>query len=299
MTSILIVDDNPIDQRLIGGLLGCVEGWRLSYANDGQDALEQARETPPDIVVTDLQMPRLDGLQLVEQLKKFCPRTPVILITSQGSEGIALDALRVGAVNYSPKRCLSRDLVRTIQKVINVSSKISRSAVVSMAPAETFDFQFEMENDTELIWPLIDQLQQNLPPWSEKDRLRIGMALDEAIANAIFHGNLEVDSGLKSDEEDEFYTVANQRRQESPYRDRRVRISAHVSPTEIRICIADQGPGFQPELIDDPRKRDNLHKLSGRGLLLIRSFMDDVKYNDIGNQITLIKRPPASDGLEA
>jgi len=293
MTSILVVDDNPIDRRLIGGLLGCVEGWQISFATDGKQALDLIESGDvPNVVVTDLQMPILNGLELVSEIRNSHPTLPVILITSQGSEDIALEALRAGAVSYSPKRALSRDLVRTIQKVINLSTKLSTCAVVTIAPTETFDVQYELENDTDLIWPLIDQLQNNLPPWSDKDRLQIGMALDEAMANAMYHGNLEVDSDLKQHEEDEFYILVDQRRTQSPYQERRVRISAYFSPKEIRISIADQGPGFDPSKIDDPRKKENLEKLSGRGLLLIRSFMDSVWHNGTGNKITMIKRVP-------
>ncbi len=300
MTSILVVDDNPIDRRLITGLLGCIEGWNVETVNDGQEAIDRYDERPlPDIVVTDLQMPRMNGLELVAATKKIHPRLPVILITSQGSEEIALEALRAGAINYSPKSALSRDLVRTIQKVISVAEKVASNAVVSLAPTEYFDVQFEIENDAEMIWPLIEQLQSNLPPWSTTDQLQIGMALDEAMSNAMYHGNLEVESDLKECEENEFYKLVGERQSEAPYCDRTVRIQARFTPDEFEISVADQGPGFDPETVEDPRKEENLSKLSGRGLLLIRSFMDDVWHNETGNKITMVKRRKPVDPTSA
>jgi CheY-like chemotaxis protein/anti-sigma regulatory factor (Ser/Thr protein kinase) len=295
MTSILVVDDNPIDRRLVGGLLSCIEGWQLEFANDGAAALQLMENGfVPDIIVTDIQMPQVNGLELVATVKKQYPRLPVLLITSQGSDEIALQALKAGAVNYSPKSCLSRDLVRTIQKVISIAEKVSSTAVVTIAPTDTFHCKIEIDNDSDMIWPLIEQLQHNMPPWIDQDRLQVGMALDEAISNAIYHGNLEVDSCLKEENNDEFYTLVDKRRQVEPYAQRRVRVETEFSPKVVTFSIADQGPGFDPDTVADPREKENLSKLSGRGLLLIRSFMDDVWHNNAGNRITMVKRQPGT-----
>ncbi len=294
MTTILLVDDNPIDRKLISGLLRCVDTWNVRFADDGQQAIEEIEETVPDIVVTDLQMPRMNGLELVAHLKQTHPKLPVLLITSQGSEDIAIEALRAGAVNYSPKKALSRDLVRTIQKVISVASKVTSNTVVTLAPVDEFEVQYELRNDVELIWPLIEQLQSSLPPWTHPDQMQIGMALDEAITNAIYHGNLEVESKLKDSEEDAFYQLVKQRNSETPFCERVVKIEATFAPNEFQISITDQGPGFEPGDVPDCREEENLTKLSGRGLFLIRSFMDEVSHNKTGNRITLVKRRNAA-----
>ena len=70
---------------------------------------------------------------------------------------------------------------------------------------------------------------------------------------------------------------------------RRVRIEAEFSEHHICVQISDDGPGFDPETVPDPTAEENLHRASGRGLFLIRSFMDQVAYNKIGNQITMTK----------
>jgi anti-sigma regulatory factor (Ser/Thr protein kinase) len=69
-----------------------------------------------------------------------------------------------------------------------------------------------------------------------------------------------------------------------------VYITERVSRAEAHYVIRDEGPGFNPFVLPDPTAPENLDKLSGRGLLLIRTFMDDVSYNETGNQITLVKR---------
>ena len=67
-------------------------------------------------------------------------------------------------------------------------------------------------------------------------------------------------------------------------------MTAKLSPAEAHFVIRDEGPGFDPSACPDPTDPANLEKRSGRGLLLIRTFMDEVAFNEAGNQITLVKR---------
>ena len=72
--------------------------------------------------------------------------------------------------------------------------------------------------------------------------------------------------------------------------DRRVHIHARESHHEAVYVIRDEGPGFSPDALPDPTEPVNLDKVIGRGLLLIRTFMDEVSHNKAGNEITMIKR---------
>src|SRR5262245_17181521 len=110
VTTILVVDDSPLDQRLAGGLLEKHFNCTVRYAADGKEAVGQMAQELPDLVLTDLQMPQMDGLELVQVVKTEFPVVPVILITAHGSEEIAAQALRRGAASYVPKRRLAQDL---------------------------------------------------------------------------------------------------------------------------------------------------------------------------------------------
>ena len=66
------------------------------------------------------------------------------------------------------------------------------------------------------------------------------------------------------------------------------------SPAEATYTVRDEGPGFDPSALPDPNDPQNLEKIGGRGLLLIRTFMDQVQYNDRGNAITMRKLREAS-----
>ena len=72
-------------------------------------------------------------------------------------------------------------------------------------------------------------------------------------------------------------------------------MSVNVENDHGAFVIRDEGPGFDPRELPDPTDPTNLERPSGRGLLLMRTFMDDVSYNDDGNQVTLIKRRNSSD----
>ena len=110
MATILVVDDSPVDRHLAGKLLEKHAGLTVAYATDGRDALTVMERSAPDLVLTDLQMPEMNGLELVEEIRIHYPTVPVILMTAHGSEEIAIQALRVGAASYVPKRNLAKDL---------------------------------------------------------------------------------------------------------------------------------------------------------------------------------------------
>jgi len=102
----------------------------------------------------------------------------------------------------------------------------------------------------------------------------ISMAIREAAVNAVLHGNA--------------YDV-----------NKTVKAEFEVTVEDLTIRIADQGPGLDPETIPDPLAPENILRGSGRGIFLIRAFMDEVKFRQLhpGTELTLIKhRPPAQSG---
>src|SRR5947208_5971954 len=120
--------------------------------------------------------------------------------------------------------------------------------------------------------------------------LLLGYALHEAMSIAIFHGNLEVSSVLREEDEAGYYKLAEDRRRQKPWSDRRVYVTARMSRLEAVFVIKDDGAGFDPDSLPDPTDPTNLERVSGRGLLLIQTFMDKVEHNETGNQITMVKR---------
>lgn len=296
MARVLIVDDSPVDRRLAGGLLDKQAHLEISYAEHGKQALEQFAKQPPDIVVTDLQMPQMNGLELVSAIRARFPLVPVILMTAQGSEDIAVQALESGAASYVPKGNLARDLLDTVENVL-ATVRADRRHEKLLECQTHIDTKFTLENDPSLIPPLVDLVQRYIARMKLCDdtgRIRVGIALEEALLNALYHGNLD----LKTEELREAssglvqpgtLSLIDQRRAQKPFADRRLHVHIVMSPQRGTFAIRDEGQGFDTHRTPDPADPASLERESGRGLVLMRTFMDDVKYNDQGNEVTLTK----------
>jgi CheY-like chemotaxis protein len=289
--TVLVVDDSAVDRRLAGALLEKHCACSLVFAEDGQDALRQMARQRPDLVVTDLQMPEMDGLELTTTIKSEYPLVPVVLMTAQGSEEIAAQALRRGAASYVPKRNLAEALVPTVLRIL-LGSQEDRAHSQLMHHLERNESDFVLDNDPGLIGALVSHLQQLLrclPLADETDRLRVGVALEEALTNACCHGNLEVGSAPGASDRRAREELAERRRWEAPYRDRRIHVSARISRSEAVFVIRDEGPGFDVAGLPtgDGLSAD---RGAGRGVTLMRALMDEVVYNAAGNEVTLTKR---------
>jgi anti-sigma regulatory factor (Ser/Thr protein kinase) len=110
------------------------------------------------------------------------------------------------------------------------------------------------------------------------------------LENAHYHGNLEVSSELREDGLSAYYDLAKVRREQPPYRDRRIDVVATFSSGEVRVVVRDEGPGFDLSCIPDPTDLSLLERPHGRGILLMRTFVDEVEFNEKGNEVTLVKR---------
>lgn len=290
---LLIVDDSPVDRELYRALMQKDERCLVSTAHNGIHALEQIANCPPDVILTDLRMPRMDGLELVKHVHEQAPEIPIVLVTAHGSEEIAAEALRVGASHYIPKANFAGAAHETINNVLEIARERRQRKRLSTCWRRS-EYFFELENDSRLISPLVSRLQESLSEFPGTERanvIRIGVALHEAIRNAVHHGNLGLDSELREGDGTRYYRLAAERVTQLPYRDRRVHVWVQESPDEVVYQIRDDGDGFDVSNFNyDPTNPTNLLRPSGRGLFLIRTFMDEVRFNEKGNEITLVYR---------
>ncbi len=126
----------------------------------------------------------------------------------------------------------------------------------------------ELPNDIRSIENAVEYVMQHCSTCCDYARhfnLNFRVGLTEALSNAMLYGNA-------SDPE------------------KRVRVEVTVRVEEIAVRITDQGVGFDPTTIPDPTLPDNISKSGGRGIFLMRSLMDEVKFNDRGNSVTLVLR---------
>jgi CheY-like chemotaxis protein len=290
MPLVLVVDDSPVDRRLAGGVIAKDPTYRVSYAASGAEALWTIEQELPDIVVTDIQMPDLNGLELVEAIRARNALLPVVLMTAQGSEELAMTALRRGASGYVPKSRLAFDLLATLADVLTVVKAGEHHERLMDCLSQC---SFELESDPALLPPLVEFLRGSMTRLAiadETGRLQVALALEAALVNSLYHGSLE----LTSDQlRDPSMDIAS-RRMQAPFCDRKIRVQANLSAEEVRFTIEDEGPGFNVAAASAATEAEVAEQI--RGLVLMRTFMDDVNFNERGNSVTLIKRRDAASG---
>ncbi len=268
--------------------------WELRFVTSEKQALQEIAKEPPALMLVDMQDLHKQGINFVDTMRRKHPLVPVVLLTHRDDEPI-YQALRHGAVNYIPWKCIDTGLIEVAESVL-MASEVRKCRYRLLSFLDQQEQYFNLGNDTTLVPALISLLQETILGigiCDQAESIRVNMALEEAMLNAIYHGNLEVSSKLRNDPErgDEPYReLIEQRRKLSPYKERRVTVRASISKDEARFVVTDQGPGFDPGSLPDPTDPDNIELASGRGLLLIRTFMDEVTHNARGNEITMVKK---------
>ena len=129
------------------------------------------------------------------------------------------------------------------------------------------------------------------------------MALKEALLNALFHGSLEISADEMQQVQDRLLdekeaSLVEQRHSQPPYRDRKIFVDVRITEDEARFVVRDEGPGFNVAAVPDPSSPGALEAEQGRGLSLMRTFMDEVSFNDSGNEVTMVKRR-SDEGIPA
>jgi len=115
---ILVVDDHAVVRRGVRSLLESQEGWEVcGEATTGRDAVEQSRLLRPDVVVMDLSLPELNGLDATRQILKNAPGTEVLVLTMHQSEELAREVLQAGARGYLLKSDADENLIKAVDSL--------------------------------------------------------------------------------------------------------------------------------------------------------------------------------------
>jgi anti-sigma regulatory factor (Ser/Thr protein kinase) len=158
---------------------------------------------------------------------------------------------------------------------------------------ETSEYVFVLPNDQARITPVVEFLSAEairVAACDEMEQMRISLALEEALANALYHGNLEIDSSDADTGQMCRHDVAICRRSQQPYCNRHIQVLATIARRAAVFVVRDEGHGFDSEGLPDPTHDANLERSSGRGVFLMRSLMDRVIFNEIGNEVTMVRQ---------
>ena len=260
---VLVVDDEKELRGLLQNIL-LREGYDVNAVGTAEEGFKSLSVDVPDMLLTDLKLPGMNGLQLLEKTKEIYPGLPVIVITGYGTVEDAVTALKMGAENFILKPFNIKEIKNIISKVFELKRNFLENGKIYDYTERTISIN--MPSKVELIEGAVFEIIKNASAFfSESVILTTGipLSLTESFANAVIHGN-------KRDEE------------------KRVKITAQMSKKGISVTVEDEGEGFSLDKVRDPLEKDDLLTTHGRGLFLIKCYADSVEFNEKGNIISMI-----------
>ena len=136
MPSILIIDDEKAIRKTLTEILG-YEGYKIDEASDGEEGLRKFKEKTYDIVLCDIKMPRLDGIEFLEKAKEINPETPIIIISGHGNIETAVEAVRKGAYDYISKPPDLNRMLITLRNALDKSTLVAETKVLKRKVSKT------------------------------------------------------------------------------------------------------------------------------------------------------------------
>ncbi len=272
--TLLLVDDDPAVHELLAAVLRNPE-WHIDSAYNGLDGLARAETQPYDLVLTDVRMPGLDGLELLHRIREIRPEAKVMVMTAESTPANIVRAIRDQAFSYFSKPFSPSAVADMITQAVNTGHWQDDIEVLSAAPHWiSLRLRCKMETADRLM-QFVREMEMDLPP---DERENIASAFRELLMNAIEHGG-------KSDPHE------------------RVQVTYVRTTRAIVYLIQDPGKGFSFNNIDhaaisNPHDSPARHleiraekgvRPGGFGILLTRNLVDELIYNEKGNEVLFVK----------
>jgi CheY-like chemotaxis protein len=261
---VLIVDD---DREVMTMLADIVRELNLTpvTASHGQEAMEKLKGQKIDLIITDLVMPKMDGLELIKQSRQLNAKIPIAVISGHGEAQNVIEALNRGAYNFVSKPF-------TIKEIEAIIKKGLRLREFSLGTHKILE---GIRNYTEINIP---NNPHYLPPatlyivrecqWrgiDDEDQLsNVSVCADELLTNALIHGN-ELDE------------------------DKKISIQLVFDSEKFTMSFEDEGRGFDYHKLMAALSAEQVVPPTKRGLFIVKSLMDELSFNESGNKVTAVK----------
>jgi CheY-like chemotaxis protein/anti-sigma regulatory factor (Ser/Thr protein kinase) len=271
---ILIVDDDPDVHDILRIALQNT-GRYLESAFDGIEGLRKFEEAHWDLVITDVIMPGIDGMELLERVRRTRPQTPVVVMTVDSTADKIVSAIRDNAFAWFGKPFTTR-AVRDMVESALAAPRLERDIEIISASPRWLELRLrcDLETATRALH-FVREMEQGL---SERERENVAMSFREILFNAVEHGG--------GNNPDVYVTITYTR-----------------ADGVLLFRVRDPGPGFSFEKLrhaavsnpagspaEHAMNRDKLGmRPGGFGILLTRAFVDELLYNEKGNEALLIK----------
>lgn len=300
MRILIAEDEEGIRSRV--GRIAESQGHEVAFAEDGLVAwnLLSGLDAPFDLLITDVRMPNLDGMSLLRRMREAELDVEVAIMTGHGDLDMAIEAVQLGALDFLTKPFGRQDVVRLLRRLSYVYGQTEtelagRAEVDINWPYVDGVLRLNIASDPTLVSEVAGRVRDQMRTFLQRNgvnRRVFMLCMVEALQNAITHGNLGVSSNMRDDSLEEFDQALAAAAQVPALYNKIVGIELAFNDKQLSITVTDEGGGFNP--IDLPDPNDPMALLSsGRGLIIIREFMDEVTWNERGNAITMVKRLPA------
>ena len=286
---VLVVEDDYSSREL---LKICIEkeGYQCQTANDGMDGFNMFKKYNPDLIISDVRMPNMNGIELLESIRKISKEVIIVFITGHGTEELALQALQLGANNYIKKPVDISEIRTLTNRYYDViKSKAIQSNIVDLIRHR--EIEIEIDSDMNLVQSLANYLAEKTGNYFDsKEKMRIELGINELLLNAIEHGNWEISYEEKNKAllEDRISDLYTSKREDSINANKKVSVKFKQCEKFCEWIITDEGNGFDWKTIYNPLDTQ-LSKMNGRGILLSKLQFDELEYLGNGNTVRLKK----------
>jgi|GEM_PF-389048 len=265
MSKILVIDDEIEICELLQVALE-MSGHKVTACQCARDGMKHLEKQEYDFVIIDMIMPEISGLEMIRIINDRYPRTLTILTTGLQTQDVIIEALRQGAYNFVNKPFSLEE----IGNIINIGNRARscHTQAKAIQPYLTQQLHFVLPSRKSLMEEVAGTIAglANLLGFPEKlVAMNIPLTVDELFLNAVIHGN----------KEDESKTVS---------------IKVDLDDEKITITITDQGAGFHWERVLDRSTPADLENEGGRGIFLVKHYVDDIRYNKAGNEVSVTIR---------
>jgi DNA-binding response OmpR family regulator len=272
--TILIVDDDPDIHHLLAAALK-EEKYLIEDRYDGLEALSFLEAQPCDLVITDIRMPGLDGLELLHRIHRVRPATKVLVMTAESTPAAVISSLRDQALGYFSKPFSLDSVAETVALALHAPAPQGDIEVLSAIP-EWIALQLRCK--LEVADRLVPFLREMVTDLSVQEREDIGTAFRELLTNAIEHGG-----GTDASKTVRVDYVRTAKSLIYKILDPGKRFSLNHLP---HAAVSNE-PGAPYQHLE---VRDRLGlRPGGFGILLTRRLADELIYNEKGNEVLLIK----------
>jgi CheY-like chemotaxis protein/anti-sigma regulatory factor (Ser/Thr protein kinase) len=260
---ILVVDDEEDVRETLSEMIKGL-GYQVLIAEGGKEALEKIRTEKVDLIITDLAMPKMNGLELIVRSKQNNPNIPIAVISAFGSAENTTYALTRGAFSFIAKPF----------KLSQIKELIRKGKQLRELSLGTYTLLEWVKSQTEMVFPS----QPNLFPsailfalkecqWrgiEDDARLEnVAICLEELLDNAFVHGN-------RKD------------------KDKRIKVKMAFDAEKFVLAVKDEGDGFNGESYLEKIREEHASMPEKRGLFIVDLLMDDLRFSKKGSEATAV-----------